>query len=71
MENTSDNKVHVSFKPNGSLKINGTIVLHYPDGRTEEREYTSICRCGYSKDMPFCDGIHKEIGWVAPTPEPK
>ena len=31
---------------------------HYP----QKAEYT-LCRCGQSKNHPYCDGTHKEVGW--------
>ncbi len=24
-----------------------------------------LCRCGRSKNKPFCDGTHREVGWQA------
>lgn len=36
------------------------------------KELIALCRCGASKNKPFCDGAHKACGFVgdekAPTP---
>jgi len=48
---------------NGPLIVTGEIEIHYPDGSKEKRERTSFCRCGASKEKPFCDGSHDLCGF--------
>jgi CDGSH-type Zn-finger protein/ferredoxin len=31
--------------------------------RLPTRPQMALCRCGESKDKPFCDGSHAEVGW--------
>ncbi|MDU0371762.1 CDGSH iron-sulfur domain-containing protein [Hymenobacter endophyticus] len=48
---------------NGSLRVDGTdFELVDAQGNSYGlggRERISICRCGLSKNKPFCDGSHK------------
>jgi CDGSH-type Zn-finger protein len=55
-------KTKITVKDNGSLKLEGDFEIvdstgaHYDLGG---RDSVSICRCGHSKNKPFCDGSHK------------
>jgi CDGSH-type Zn-finger protein len=53
---------------NGPLFVTGAFCLVSSDGKTIcEGSKTVLCRCGLSENKPFCDGSHKEGGFVAPT----
>lgn len=34
------------------------------------KELIALCRCGASKNKPFCDGQHKQIGFQGGDPAP-
>jgi uncharacterized Fe-S cluster protein YjdI len=50
--------VEVSPMPNGPLLVQGPIRVVQPDGSIEELPKAAFCRCGNSKNKPFCDGSH-------------
>jgi CDGSH iron-sulfur domain-containing protein 3 len=65
-------RVKITFRENGSIGIetNGFYTIRI--GETErviEKAKLSLCRCGHTKNAPFCDGTHKEIGFIAPAGE--
>jgi CDGSH-type Zn-finger protein len=50
-------------KCNGAIWIRGKIPLESSDGKLYEvRNRITVCRCGKSKNKPFCDGNH----WMEP-----
>lgn len=55
--------VEITFTNHGPIRVAGRdIVLKDPSGRAFDlsgREAISLCRCGHSKNKPFCDGSHK------------
>jgi CDGSH-type Zn-finger protein len=56
----------------GPLLVRGPITLVDQDGQEiEMRQKTiALCRCGRSARKPFCDGMHKAVGWKAPSGAP-
>lgn len=53
----------ITVNNNGSLKVDGEdFILVDKDGNEYGlggRSIISICRCGLSKNKPFCDGSHR------------
>jgi CDGSH-type Zn-finger protein len=48
----------------GPIWVKGGIPIESADGRTyERRNRVTLCRCGRSRNKPFCDGTHIEIGF--------
>ena len=59
---------HISIATieDGPLWVRGGIPIEAPDGETfEVRNRVTLCRCGDSKNKPFCDGSHKAAGFKA------
>ena len=52
----------LTINNNGSVKIEGDFEIVDKAGNVyglAGRDVVSICRCGHSKNKPFCDGSHK------------
>ncbi|OQW57961.1 MAG: iron-binding protein [Proteobacteria bacterium HN_bin10] len=59
--------VEIQPTPNGSLKVMGNLEIVSGTGRTINRvTEVFLCRCGQSKNKPYCDGSHKAAGFTAP-----
>lgn len=58
--------VDVQPQPNGPLKVTGNLEIVSGTGRTVNKvTKTLLCRCGQSKNKPYCDSSHKAAGFVA------
>ena len=65
---------------NGSLRIEGEFEIVDQDGKAfglAGRTKVTLCRCGQSKNKPFCDSSHKQCGFDSmivafdlPAPKP-
>jgi len=59
-------KVTMRVKPNGSIRVTGEVDFLDADGKVlETKSDFSLCRCGHSKEKPFCDGSHKAGNFIA------
>ncbi len=59
-------KVTMRVKPNGSIRVTGEVDFLDAEGNVlETKTDFSLCRCGHSKEKPFCDGSHKAANFIA------
>ncbi len=58
-------QVELIVRKNGSTLVVGDVVLKDQDGNVivPPRTPFALCRCGASKNKPFCDGSHKAINF--------
>jgi CDGSH-type Zn-finger protein len=56
----------ITLNRNGPIKVEGDVPLFDADGNaveTREGKAYFLCRCGASKNKPFCDGAHNQCGF--------
>jgi len=59
-------KLDITPLPDGPLKLSGNLTILSGAGRKAwQGDKAFLCRCGHSKNKPFCDGSHKEAGFKA------
>lgn len=61
----SEPSVKITLIQNGPAKVEcdeAAITMWNGDVVTKKGRF-SLCRCGASKNKPFCDGAHKECGF--------
>lgn len=74
-----DTKYHIEITPDGPYLVYGNpplqqeifvlneekIPWEYAKGHkySTQSEPTALCRCGHSKNHPYCDGSHRTINW--------
>ena len=60
----------IRVDPGGPYKVVGGVQLADPDGcHPESTEHYTLCRCGASRNKPFCDGSHWHVPFDEPPPE--
>jgi len=60
-DNTGKNShTEITVIESGPLKVSGNFILKDLQRNNESKpDEVWLCRCGKSKDKPFCDGSHK------------
>lgn len=57
-----DTPVSVKLMVDGPIIVKGNFTIVYNGTRKEIKDgMISLCRCGASDHMPFCDGKHRKI----------
>ena len=52
--------------PNGPFYLRGDFEIRRLDGPALRRDTrAALCRCGLSKNKPYCDNSHLEVGFDA------
>lgn len=52
----------ITITKDGPYAVVGSVTLHnQPWGEGASTEHYTLCRCGFSKNKPFCDGSHWSI----------
>ncbi len=53
------------LRPNGPIETVGGIILKDVNRSLPEcEEHYCLCRCGSSKNKPFCDGSHQDVDFI-------
>lgn len=66
--------VTIQTRENGPFLVTGPVKVVDFQGNEFQlggKATIALCRCGQSKNRPFCDGSHKECGFVAGEKAPQ
>jgi CDGSH-type Zn-finger protein len=68
VEPTFDPSPSIGIMPHASIWVRGGLPVVSEDGTPYEvRNRQTLCRCGFSRNKPFCDGSHKDRGFSDPA----
>lgn len=59
-------QAEIRVRDNGPYKVTGPVRIVDADGdvfEVEEGRPVALCRCGESRDKPFCDASHRASGF--------
>lgn len=68
---TDGSKARIEVRDDGPIVITGATSMKGPDGEAvQTKPVMALCRCGGSKNKPFCDGSHNSNGFRSEGGEP-
>lgn len=53
----------IEAQPDGPLYVYGRVRIVKQDGEERELPRAALCRCGESNNKPFCDNMHRRVGF--------
>jgi CDGSH-type Zn-finger protein/truncated hemoglobin YjbI len=56
------------YRITGQITLTGATGEPEPQGAGASREHYALCRCGQSRNKPFCSGMHWYVGFSDPEP---
>lgn len=64
---TGDGHARITVTADGPYRVEGTVSVCAPDGAVVSTDgVRHLCRCGGSRNKPFCDATHGLKGWSGP-----
>jgi uncharacterized Fe-S cluster protein YjdI/CDGSH-type Zn-finger protein len=64
-QESKEQPVSVKIMTDGPIVLKGNFTLLHSGVKKDIHEsIISICRCGISDHMPFCDGRHRKVGFI-------
>jgi hypothetical protein len=55
----------VRIMEDGPIVLKGNFKIYDTNGtELKSMKMVSLCRCGASNDLPYCDGTHRKIGFT-------
>ncbi len=59
-DETTTSDVRIRLRHDGPLVLQGSVRVLRDDGTLiREAQSMALCRCGASRESPFCDGSHR------------
>ncbi len=59
-DETTTPEVRIRLRRNGPAVLQGPVRVERDDGTLlREADSMALCRCGASREQPFCDGSHR------------
>lgn len=53
----------IAPQPDGPIYVHGHVHIVKEDGEERDLPRAALCRCGESNNKPFCDNMHRRVGF--------